>query len=189
MSDNVQVGLRVDRDVYEEFKQTVKERRGRWQGTGGNELENAMRHYIRFGADKPLPDMIAEANRRLARIEGAVGTAESDGGTDVRSAETHTHAPEEKPDHHAPRDKKVAYLVAQLRDDMNGIPEELPKERLREIVKDEYGFRSDTAKGYVDELREKLGLVDHPTVDHLLATPERRTEIIEQQTDDELETL
>ena len=184
MTDGVQPGTKIEEETWQRFREEVERRRGGVRGHLKTELERALHGYIQGGDTTP-----SQIDARLQRIEAAVGVAPSDGGTDVRSAETHTRAPDEKPDHHAPRDKKVAYLAQQLRDDMNGIPEELPKERLREIVKEEYGFRSDTSKGYVDELRESLGLVDHPTVDHLLATPDRRDEIIEQQTDDELENL
>ena len=186
MSDQVQVGLRVDRDVYEEFKQHVKERRGRWQGVGGDELENAIRHYLHFGADKPLPDLLAEFNGRLQRIEGELGTATADGGTDAFEAEPHTHAPswsegDEKPPANASTDKKVAYLATQIEADVGENFGEITRTKLKDTVKDEYGFRRDTAKRYVERLVDHFELVDHPEIDPLLVTQAKRETIIEQR--------
>ena len=188
MRDQVQVGLRIDRDVYEEFKQHVKERRGRWQGVGGDELENAIRHYLHFGAEKPLPDLLAEFNGRLQRIEGELGTATADGGTDTVGAEPHTHAPswsegDEKPPANASTDKKVAYLAAQVERLNNGHePDMIPRKKLREIVKDEYGFRRDTAKRYVEQLVDYFDLVDDPREGYEpLVSRERREELLEQR--------
>lgn len=66
---------------------------------------------------------------------------------------------------------------------------EAPADALREVVKDEYSFRSDTAKRYVDRLEEFFGLVDHPEADPLLVTPERREELLEKYASDTLEDL
>jgi len=189
MADKKQIGVSVDEELWRKFRQDVKERHGGVRGALGHEVENAIRQYLAENHDPDMADRLRRIETVVMRMQDHMDMTPADGGTDLRSAETHTRAPDEKPDHHAPRDKKVAYLVAQLRDDMNGIPDELPKAQLREIVKEEYGFRSDTAKGYVDELRESLGLVGHPRVDHLLVTPERRTEIVEEYTDAELDDL
>lgn len=188
MSDKVQLGLRVDRELYEEFKERVRERRGRWQGVGGDEMENAIRHYLRFGADKPLPDQLAEFNARLERIEGAVGTAEADGGTDTSSEQSHTHtpqpAPTERPDPQAATERKVRWLAECVIDEVVPKSKELdsvPKDTLRDIVKDEYGFRSDTAKRYVDELIDRFGLLEHPTADGIYVSEAMQETIIERK--------
>lgn len=188
MSDKVQLGLRVDRELYEEFKERVRERRGRWQGVGGDEMENAIRHYLRFGADKPLPDQLAEFNARLERIEGAVGTAESDGGTDTIPTDSHTHTPDteitERPDPQAATERKVRWLAKCVIDEVVPKSKELdsvPKSTLQEIVKDEYGFRSDTAKRYVDELIDHFELSAHPTADGIYVSAEMKETIIERK--------
>jgi hypothetical protein len=185
MSEKVQVGLRVDRDVYEEFKQNVEERKGRWQGVGGEELENAMRHYIKFGSEKPLPDMLAEFNDRLQRVEGAVGAAESDGGVDTYPADEHTRAPAEKPPANAATEKKVRWLAEELLD--AEVPnsreiQQVPKSNIVDLVKDRYGFRSDTAERYVHELVARFDLREHPVAgDGLLVSPAEYERIVQQQ--------
>lgn len=188
MSDKVQLGLRVDRKLYERFKERVLERRGRWQGVGGDEMENAIRHYLRFGADKPLPDQLAEFNARLERIEGAVGTAEADGGVDTSSEQSYTHTPQstptERPDPQAATERKVRWLAECVIDEVVPKSKELdsvPKDTLRDIVKDEYGFRSDTAKRYVDELIDHFGLLEHPTADGIYVSEAMQETIIERK--------
>lgn len=191
MSDKVQLGLRIDAELYEEFKEHVKQRRGRWQGVAGDELENAIRHYLHFGAEKPLPDMLAEFNDRLQRIEGAVGTAEADGGADTLEAESHTHAPntdptvpDEKPPANSATEKKVAYLAARVNESVGGSDNEwnqVPKPTLIEIVKQEYGFRSDTAKRYVDELVSHFDLTQHPHADNVYAKPREYERLVDEQ--------
>lgn len=184
MTDKVQVGLRIDEDLYESFKDRVRERRGRWQGVAGDEMENAIRHYLQFGARKPLPDQLAEFNSRLERIEGAVGTAESDGGTDTLTADSHTHTPgtqiTERPDPQAASEDKIEWLAQCVIEDV--VPqskqlESIPKQKLQETVKDEYGFRSDTAKRYVDELIDYFGLSPHPTADGIYVSEKMQAKI------------
>jgi hypothetical protein len=183
MSDRVQVGARVDAALWEEFREQVESRHGQTRGSLGDELENAIRNYIHFGADKSVPDQLAEMNTRLQRLEGEVGTAAADGGTDSLAADEHTHAPSrldvtEKPAANAATDKKVAWLAEQV----GSNPESIPRAKLRDIVKDEYGFRSDTAKRYVERLIDHFDLVDDPTADSgILVSQDRREEILEQR--------
>ena len=183
MSDRVQVGPKVDAALWAEFREQVKRRHGQTRGSLGDELENAIRNYIHFGPDKSVPDQLAEMNARLQRVEGAVGTAEADGGADTLGAEPHTHAPsrlevDERPSANAATDKKVAWLAEQV----GSNPESIPRSKLRDIVKDEYGFRRDTAKRYVERLIDHFDLVEHPTADaDVLVSTDRREELVEQR--------
>ena len=190
MSDRVQVGPKVDAALWAEFREQVKRRHGQTRGSLGDELENAIRNYIHFGPDKSVPDQLAEMNARLQRVEGAVGTAEADGGADTVDAEPHTHAPsrvegaiDEKPKPNAATDKKVRYLATQVERLNNGHePDMIPRKKLREIVKDEYGFRRDTAKRYVEQLVDYFDLVDDPREGYKpLVSRERREELLEQR--------
>jgi hypothetical protein len=166
VGDEVQPGATVDRELWERFREEVKRRRGGVRGHLKTELENALRGYIHGGDATP-----AEIDARLQRIEAAVGAAESDGGTDARSAEnTHTREPTvtERPAPNAPTHKKVAYLAHRFREANDFDPSEaamVPRRMLRETVKDEYGFRRDTAQRYVEELIDRFDLRDHPRPD------------------------
>ena len=197
MSDREKIGPRIDTQLWQEFRNDVQERKGQTRGVLGDELENAIREYLR-DEDRPIDRRI---ENRLSRIEQALGVGPTDGGTDTLGASEHTHAPSrldvaEKPAANAATDKKVAYLAKTIRDEHAGEFNEIPRTVLVETVKDEYGFRSDTAKRYVEQLVDHFDLFDHPVADGVLVTQERREELIEQQkeqtrknADKELESL
>lgn len=195
VSDGVQPGTEVDEELWSRFREEVKRRKGGVRGHLRTELENALRGYIHGGDATP-----AEIDARLQRIEAAVGAAGTDGGTDTFEASEHTHAPEptvaEKPPSNAPTEKKVQYLAHRLREDHTIYEDEaaeLPKAMLRNVVKDVYGFRRDTAKRYVSELIDVFGLSNHPDpdVDLLVTEPKRQTILDEQreQIDSDLDNL
>ena len=182
MSNREKIGPRVDAQLWQQFREDVQERKGQTRGVIGDELENAIREYLRDD-DRPVDRRI---EKRIARIEEAVGAAPTDGGVDTFDRDEHTHAPSrlnvtEKPSANAATDKKVAYLAKTIRDEHSGEFKEIPRRVLVETVKDEYAFRSDTAKRYVERLVDHFDLYDHPKVDGILVTDARRQEIIEQQ--------
>jgi hypothetical protein len=179
MPENVQPGVKIDPSVWEAFREKVKERKGGIRGHLRNEVETALRLYI---ADDTEVSAI-QVNQRLSRIESEMGIAESDGGIDTLEAVEHTHAPsvDEKPSANAPTDKKVAYLTACVEDEATEDPDELPKKLLVETVKEEYAFRSDTAKRYVERLIDSLGLVTHPEIDGMLVSPEKKDTLVEER--------
>lgn len=200
MSDGVQPGTLVDEQLWQQFRHAVEENKGGVRGHLRSELETALRLYINNDADVSA----VQVNQRLARIESELGVAGTNGGTDALEAGEHTHAPSEpeldgKPAANASTDKKVAYLAECILD------QEVPHERefdeiarsvLVDTVKDEYGFRSDTAKRYVELLVDHFGLREHPKVDAILVTDERYAELVDaerertkQQAESELEDL
>jgi len=193
------IGVRVDADVWDAFREDVEARKGQKRGVLGDEVERALRQYMSDDTAADVEDRLRRIERDVSRIADAEGVAGTDGGTDALGAPGHTHAPsrvtdatEERPAPNAATDEKVAYLAARLRErvgNSDGEIREAPADALREVVKDEYSFRSDTAKRYVDRLEEFFGLVDHPEADPLLVTPERREELLEKYASDTLEDL
>jgi len=191
MSGKKQVGLRVDDDLYRKFKTDVKDRRGRWQGVAGEELEKALREYLIGPSNTTADDAPDGIEQRLARIEAAVGIEATDGGTDTISPDPHTHtptgAPEERPDPQAATERKVRWLAERVLDDVVPNTREIdsvPKSVLRDVVKDEYGFRADTAKRYVSELIDYFELRAHPTADGVVVSGEFYEQIVEKRRDD-----
>ena len=196
MPDETQPGVRVDAELWEEFREEVARRRGGTRGHLKSELETALRGYIDGGDTTP-----EQIDTRLQRIEAAVGVAEADGGADVRSDSGHTHtepasrgSPDEKPATKAGRSEKVCYLTARVCEAVTGSPDKaiggtLPEGKITEIVTDEYSFRDDTTAEYVEAIADELGLVDHPTADPLLCTPERREKILNESASDRLDDL
>jgi hypothetical protein len=184
MSGKKQVGLRVDENLYRQFKQDVKDRRGRWNGVAGEELEKAMREYL----TGPYGENGNDIHDRLARIEEAVGIEAADGGTHTLPDAEHTHTPTERPDPQTATETKVKWLAKCVEHRVNEGFEEVPEQILKDVVADEYGFRRDTAKRYVERLINHFDLVDHPTAD-LLVTSDRREEILREQASDRTEEL
>lgn len=185
MTERKKVGVRVDADLWKRFKQNVKERKGQTRGVLGDELENAIRHYIRDDTNPTMRQM----NERLARIEMAIGTSPADGGTDTFDGEPHTHAPsrveaaaDEKPAANAATEKKIRYLAEQVAG--GGEVQQLTRSDLRDVVKDEYGFRADTARRYVDELIDYFDLREHPKNDAVLCSPAAYDRIMSDLRDD-----
>jgi hypothetical protein len=185
MSETTQPGTEIDRQLWERFRNDIKERKGVVRGNLRHELETAIREYLRADTS-PSEERI---EKRLARIEEAVGAAPTDGGTHTLPEREDTHTrdesyPTDRPAPNCATEKKVRYLAGCVID-REGVdeeaPPEIPRVRLIEIVKDEYGFRSDTAKRYVERLIDHFDYIDHPVADDVLATPERRDTIIQQR--------
>ena len=179
VSDTVQPGTTVDEALWNQFREEVKRRRGGTRGHMRTELENAIRGYIHGGDTTP-----ADVDERLQRIEAAIGVAPTDGGTHTFPEREHTHTrtptPTEKPPSNTATEKKVAWLAKCVRDEHGEDFLEMPRANLVHIVKDEYGFRSDTAKRYVKQLIDDFELVEHPQNDKILVTEDRRAELIAQ---------
>lgn len=182
MSERVQIGPAVNAKLWKRLREDVKARKGTVRGNLGTELDNAIRQYLRDGPTPAERKMLD----RLERIEANLGTLPADGGADTSHPEPHTHAPTEKPAANAATEKKVAYLAECVLD--REVPNtreitSIPRSVLVETVKDEYGFRSDTARRYVEELIDHFDLRDHPQADGVLVTAEREAELIEQQSE------
>ncbi|MDB2226521.1 hypothetical protein PM023_18135, partial [Halorubrum ezzemoulense] len=88
MSDEVQPGTKIDAEVWEQFREEVRERHGVVRGHRKTELENALRQY---SGNSGASDVDIE--RRLARIEAQVGVGVSDGGADTSEPAEDTHTP------------------------------------------------------------------------------------------------
>jgi len=185
MADRVKVGPRVDKQLWREFRENVKQRKGQTRGVLGDELENAIREYLRQ-EERPVDSRI---EKRLARIEEAVGAAPTDGGRTLSDADEHTHTRtavevDEKPAANAATEKKVAYLAGQLKADRSDGLQAASRNEIIELVKTEYGFRADTAKRYVERVVDFFEFTTHPANDDLYVTPEYREEIIERLRED-----
>lgn len=181
MPDRVQVGPKVDANLWQRLRNDVEERKGSVRGNLGDELDNAIREYLR-DEERPVDQRI---EKRIARIEEAVGAAPTDGGTDTLERPEHTHArtetttttPTERPAANTSTDKKIAWLAKCLRDRHGEDFEEIARGDLADVVKDEYGFRSDTAKRYVENLIDHFDLMTHPATDKVLVTEDRHEQI------------
>jgi hypothetical protein len=207
VSDQTQIGPSVDAELWEEFRENVRDRHGRVRGVLGKELETALRQHL---SDDATPTE-RRLEARLMRIEDALDISSADGGSPVSDTEnTHTQTPTpeqapsedsrvEKPDPKAPRDNKVRYLAQCVVDDhcdtADGDINTIPRKSLVKIVRDEYGFRKDTAVGYVDELIEHFDLVEKPGSGEsengltLYVSPSRRDEILREAAESDFDKI
>jgi hypothetical protein len=191
MTDRVQPGTEIDEEVWKEFREEVARRRGGTRGHIRNELENALRAYSQAGDATP-----GQIDARLQRIEAAVGVAPTDGGSTASEAQdTHTDDSEterldERPRAKASRSKTIQWLVQCVNDWDSARDDELPRERVISLVKDEYEFRSDTAKMYVERVIDHFDMVEHPTAGKsIMVTKERRDEINAALAEEEIEEM
>jgi len=189
VSDDVQPGTKIDADVWEQFREEVRERHGVVRGHLKTELENALRQY---SGDAGAAD--TDVERRLARIEAAVGVGATDGGaaTSEPAGDTHTPngVPEEKPHKNTDTKKKIAWLAAEYRrqygNDNLTLEKALPH-LVKKLIESEYGFADeDRTDKYAEKVLDELDMVEHPEYDHKYIPEERRGEILqEQEADDE----
>lgn len=164
MGNRVQPGGRVDKDVYERFREYVRETHGSVRGNLGTELENAMRDRMNAANGT---DQLTRIENDVATLKAALAEAEGDGGTTLRtpSDDGDTHARQSrKPSSNQPRSKKVAYLIDVVLDDPARSRDSgsVSTKRLRDIVQDEYGFKDETADEYVELIADELDAIEHP---------------------------
>lgn len=163
MPETKQPGTEIDAALWERFRKDVERRHGSIRGNLRNDLETAIREYLRV-SDEATP---TQMNERLQRIEAAVGAAPTDGGTDTptESDAVHTHTPTTKPDPNASRQAKVEYLISQKYDRDGG---SVVADDIIHDVKEVYGFEKRTAKKYVQPVIDALDARRHPDNDTLL---------------------
>jgi len=191
VSDRVQIGVEVDEDLWNELREDVRERKGKVRGVLGDEVENAIRHYLHNGPDRGTPQQLSDIEARLNRIEGAVGVEATDGGTDTSqpAMDTHTRdpaldAPDERPHPRGDTKAKVRWLAAAVLDAEGAELDDLKmthENTVRGVIEDEYDFGTDKTNEYIDKVTDHLGLVDHPLNDVLYVTETERENILEDQ--------
>ena len=193
MTDEKQPGVKIDADVWEQFRAEVRERHGVVRGHLKTELENALRQYSGDAGPTGI-----DIERRLARIEAQVGVEATDGGTDTSEPPECTHtpeqsleAPDDRPHPQAATKQKVNWLADCVLDAEGVAQTELSmthEDTIREVIQSEYDFKAETAADYVAKVTEALGLVEHPFKDVLYVTEEKAEELIEKRREQERES-
>ena len=192
MTDEKQPGVKIDADVWEQFRAEVRDRHGVVRGHLKTELENALRQYS--GEAGPTG---VDIERRLARIEAEVGVEATDGGTDTSEPAECTHtpeqslqAPDDRPHPQAATKQKVNWLADRVLDAEDVAQTELSMthaDTVRDVIQDEYDFKAETAADYVDKVTEALGLVEHPFNEVLFVTDDKHDELVETRREQERE--
>ena len=182
--DKRQIGVKVDTDVWQRFRQDVMDRHGSVRGALGIELENALINYIQA----------EQADDQLTRIEDDVATvvsmlaerekSESDGGLDtptVSDGESARPRDLDKPRANQPRKDKLDYLLTKLLRDnpCDRQSGELPKSDFTEIIQTEYDFSESTVEEYQSKLISRLDGKEHPQHAVTVAWGERYSDIVD----------
>lgn len=189
--DRTQPGAKVDTDVYERFREYVRDRHGAVRGNLGTELEAAMRDRM-DGANGP--DRLDRIENDVAHVKAMLADAESDGGevapTPSRGSDTRTRRTA-KPSPNQPRERKIDYLIECLwGGNRPESPEsgELAPKSIRSVVLDEYSFDEDIVDEYVETIQKRLvsdfGAKPNPKHRNTLVWGDRLDEVREEVADE-----
>jgi len=108
MGSKKKIGVRIDEDLWEDFKSYVENKHGRTRGVTADEVETALRNHLQ--ADHPT-DALARIENDVATIKAQL--TEADGGVDVTpdpstsNADAHTHGTNGTEDEHGKNDHEV----------------------------------------------------------------------------------
>jgi hypothetical protein len=175
----------VDSVLWDEFVDWVEERHGSVRGVLGEELEIAIRQRMDTDDREVEAADIHRIDARLERIEQAVDVAQSDGGVDSRSADTHTHTesvdPGDKPHSKAAKERKIRWIGAKFTEKYGSsdgqAPVTVPKAKITDFVVEAYAFDGDLCEDYVDRVIDHLGYMSHPDADDVLVTPDQHEKL------------
>lgn len=168
MVDRVQVGARVDSEVYEEFKQYVKDEAGASGGSIGRELERAMKDRME------AEDSLSTIQKQLDRIEAKQDELIPDdtGGAPTSSSESlereklsDSNSSTETEGYGGRTEKKIQAIAADLPDDTK------VKEYVVEAaIEDNAGTSFKTIQKYKRLLHRRGYAIQHPVSEDMYYT-------------------
>lgn len=158
--DRVQPGVRIDGQLWEEFRRDVEERLGAVRGHLSHELETAIREYMRASEGGDTHDELTRIRSRLDEIEAAVQTENaSDGRNDSVSNRTESR-------------------LQKIRQDVRSHAEETGSVQVHESVveraiEEHAGTAYKTVRRYKRLLETRREVIPHPVADEtFFARPE-----------------
>lgn len=180
------IGATVDEDLWEEFRQDVKERHGVLDGVLSSELDRALRQYLYTPEGADVYDEVIDMREDIRQIRQAVGTADADGGvvgdpspslsepSDTRpradgdgprgpGVEPAADLPDTKPPANQPRGIKAAWIEACLHDTRAEGEQVFTRSAVHHLIDREYGFGDDVTREITDLVVDRLDAVADPT--------------------------
>jgi len=146
---------RISKEEYIKFKQFVQDTHDTTRGHLATELENALREYRQ---PKPEAGSLTRIEDELATIKAQVCATESDGGSTLSESNTRAHA-DNKPEHNAPRQEKVDYIVSKYYGRDGG---SATVGVIKSHIQSEYNFKAGVIDEYVDMIVTELDAKKHP---------------------------
>lgn len=152
MEDNqTQPGVRVNEQLWKEFRQDVRDRHGRVKGHVGTELERAIREYINASKGGDTHDRLRRIEQRLdelAENQASGSEQSSDGRTDSVSKTTENR-------------------ISEIMDDIRDRADELDTKRVREsdveaAIERNAGTSYKTIQRYKSLLQNQKEMFPHP---------------------------
>jgi len=168
MAQRVQPGGRVNEEVYERFREFVKQQHGGVRGNLGRELEQAMCNRMDVANGK---DSMTRIENDVATIKAMLANGEADGGSLAPTPSEGEYARARglrKPAANQPRSDKITYLVNRYleRDNCDKDGGALIKKQVENIVRDEYSFEDEILAEYIEavykEIKNRFDTEPHP---------------------------
>jgi len=161
----VRIGADIDRDLWETFREDVRERRGTVHGTLSDELENAIRQYL--GKDE------------LSRLEGRMASLEETVQEEVVPALHEENQKKKRAD--ASPSRNVLSKLDRIKDRIRAEYPDLKtvtEREVEEIVEEIAGASEPTLRKYKQLLQEMRILFPHPTSEDRLLNLEEACDFV-----------
>lgn len=145
----VPIGVQVDGQLWNQFRQDVKGRKGRIRGHLSAELERAIREYINASQGGDTHD-------RLTRIESTL--------EDIRATLSDAGQEKEDSDVGSTVEKRTDKIDAEL-DELTGEDVKVADEIVELAIEKHAGDSDPTLRKYKQRLQERDKLLEHPSKD------------------------
>jgi len=177
MPDKVKVGVRIDKQTWEDFREYVKSNRQRTRGVLGEEVELALQDRMHGGE---RADALTRIEDDVATLKAVMVDSHTDGGATPAPSQdacTHAHADTTKPRPNSPRSEKVEWIISEYYNPDGG---STTPEAIQSQVQEAFGFGERTAKEYVQLVIDELGAKRHPENNDLLVWGENLERVKEE---------
>jgi hypothetical protein len=151
---NIKIGPRIDRRVWEQFKQFVEDKHGKTSGVTADEVETALRRHMQ---DDPLQDIDA----RLRRVEDALDV-DRPTGADGPSGERDTVS---KADRDPTQDDLTPRTQNRVDSILGNLPGRFTEDQLEAAIENVAGSSYKTLQRYKEILTNRHMVVQAPWVD------------------------
>lgn len=192
MSDKTKLGVELDAALWQEFRNDVKDRRGRVRGVLGEEVETALRERLYDEGEAAIKEDIARVEQKLDAVLADGVNGDTDGGalpsrsnelrarpeSDDSSGADGNGAPDEPPHPSAARLSKAKWVAAEL----DG-QKQVTRQQIHDLVDGTYSFGEKATEQLVDAAFTRLteGRELHPYNDDVLMQPETAEHIEERE--------
>jgi hypothetical protein len=152
VQNETQIGAKIDKQLWQQFRDNVKQRRGRVRGHLSHELENALREYLNASQGGDTHDRLRRIENQLdslaEQVDGEESESDSDGERDSVSNRT---------------EQRIADIMSDIQDksDKYG-SKRLPESEIEAAIERNAGTSYKTIKRYKRLLQNQREIFAHP---------------------------